>query len=152
VDIDPEDCARVLGLAALLQAARSGEVTDNHGLQVTEQDVVDWVVARLDVASWTIGAALGPHATLSEPLPTERVAADEYAPAPLRDADDGRVLRGLVLPTLRRLRVASLDRLIREVSRVQPQASRAAILAELESAGDGVRWFGRSIVCLEVKP
>jgi hypothetical protein len=52
-----------------------------------------------------------------------------------------RALGGATLPTLRRLRVASLDRLLREVSRVQPDSTRASVLADLDSAGNRVSWL-----------
>jgi hypothetical protein len=32
--------------------------------------------------------------------------------------------------------------------RVDPEATRASVLAELDAAGDNVRWLGRSIVFL----
>jgi hypothetical protein len=52
------------------------------------------------------------------------------------------------LPALQRLRVASFERLVREVLLVDPEATRASVLAELDAAGDNVRWLGRSIVFL----
>jgi hypothetical protein len=76
------------------------------------------------------------------------------AHGPREGADGSRraAATGATLAVLRRLRVASLDRLIREVTRVQPESNRAAILAELEAAGQRVLWFGRSIVCLRLSP
>jgi hypothetical protein len=56
--------------------------------------------------------------------------------------------RFTTLPTLQKLRVASFERLVREVLRVDPEATRASVLAELDAAGDHVRWIGRSIVFL----
>ena len=53
---------------------------------------------------------------------------------------------GSALTLLRRLRVASFERLVREVVRVEPSTTRANIQAELEAAGERIRWFGRSIV------
>ena len=40
----------------------------------------------------------------------------------------------------------SFERLVREVGRVEPASTRATIQAELETAGERIRWFGRSIV------
>lgn len=153
VDIDPEDCARVLALAALLQGARSGEVTDATGAPASEAAVREWVEASLSVASWPVGAELqrsgaaqDAAATGDAPLASSAsdVSAGLSAPAPSQRAG--------ALPILRRLRVASLDRLVREVVRVDPHGSRAAVLAELEAAGDRVGWFGRAIVCLRLEP
>ena len=53
---------------------------------------------------------------------------------------------GSALAILRRLRVASFERLVREVGRVEPASTRATIQAELETAGERIRWIGRSIV------
>jgi hypothetical protein len=152
IDIDPEDCARILALASFLQAARSGDVTDSRGQSVLEHEVVEWIQATLAVASWPLARALmggrsneeevedeGPERSIPESfiqelggkgrreLPTERLTA---------------------LPTLQKLRVASFERLVREVLRVDPEATRASVLAELDAAGDNVRWLGRSIVFL----
>jgi len=53
---------------------------------------------------------------------------------------------------LLQLRVASLDRLVREVARVHGQYSRSAVLAELEQAAAPVQWFGRSVVAVKEEP
>jgi hypothetical protein len=47
---------------------------------------------------------------------------------------------------LGQLRVASLERLVREVVRAKPDATRAEVLGALEGMPAHVRWFGRSIV------
>jgi hypothetical protein len=154
LDLDPEDAARLLALAALLQAARSGDVTDARGAQVSESGVAEWVAATLDVPSWPISAGLHLQQPI-EPPPAPRAPAGQpaRAPEPRSDASAARVpAPGATLAVLRRLRVASLDRLLREVARVQPESSRATLLAELAAAGDRVAWFGRSIVCLRLEP
>lgn len=150
LDLDTEDAARVLALAALLQSARSGEVTDERGAQVNESEVAEWVTGHLEVASWPICAGL------RAPGHDAEATADLSKPdsdAPASEATAARpVIAGAALATLRRLRIASLDRLIREVLRVAPESSRASVIAELESAGERVRWFGRSIVYLRGEP
>jgi hypothetical protein len=157
IDIDAEDCARILALASFLQAARSGDVADSRAQPVTEPEVVDWVVATLDVAGWPLALALaGEDSELDE----EPIDADEH------DADERNVPESFIkelggngrrelpterytaLPTLQKLRVASFERLVREVLRIDPEATRASVLAELDAAGDNVRWLGRSIVFL----
>jgi len=47
---------------------------------------------------------------------------------------------------VRALRVASLERVVRELSRNQGTVSRAAVRAELH-ANPAVRWVGETIVC-----
>ena len=183
VDVDPEDCARMLALAALLQAARSGEVTSAQGEQVEEREVCSWVSERIDVASWPIsveltaaperapaaaqGAAAGGAPVASTPsinapvvagspaagrAPLDNAPAVAGSPAggraPAASASVASARAASTLPTLRRLRVASFERLVREVLRVDPGSTRASILAELDAAGERVRWLGRSVVFL----
>ena len=162
IDIDPEDCARVLALASFLQAARSGDVLDSRGQPASEGEVMDWVEATLDVESWPLAGALdaagpgsGAESTADE-AQGRTDDSDEYeAPesfikelgsAPQRRAVLGRA--ATALPALQRLRVASFERLVREVLRADPEATRASVLAELDAAGENVRWLGRSIVFL----
>jgi hypothetical protein len=162
LDLDPEDGARLLALAALLQAARSGDVTDARGAMVSERHVAEWVGSTLDVPSWPISAGLRAPEPVeaTPPAPTPPEPSQRLAPAalptpgPRSDANAARNLPApsATLAVLRRLRVASLDRLLREVARVQPECTRATLLAELAAAGERVTWFGRSIVCLRLEP
>jgi len=153
IGIDPEDCARLLALAAFLQAARSGDVTDSRGMPVTEAEVVEWIEATLDVGAWPLASALaGPGG--SEPASEddgEEYEAPESFIKELGGAARHELAHGRLataLPTLQKLRVASFERLVREVLRLDPEATRASVLAELDAAGDNVRWLGRSIVFL----
>lgn len=157
IDVDAEDCARILSLASFLQAARSGDVTDSRGQAVTEVEVSEWAEATLDVASWPLalaitGAPAAKPEEKSEKEDDERNVPEsfiqELAPAPKRRRRPLPADRFSALPTLQKLRVASFERLVREVLRVDPEATRASVLAELDAAGDHVRWIGRSIVFL----
>lgn len=161
VDVDAEDCARVLAMAALLQAARSGEVTCARGAQVSEAEVREWVSRSLGIDQWPISAELS-HTGRDDDTGDLNGRSEALAPASVAGEVRGRAgasrpsqaaagSSGVALSTLRRLRVASLDRLVREVARVDGQSSRASILKELEAAGDRVTWFGRSIMGLKVK-
>jgi len=156
IDIGAEDCARILTLASFLQAARSGDVTDSRGQAVTEAEVIEWVEATLDVASWPLSQALcgtPPVKPQEEPAEEEERNVPEsfikeLAPDIKRRRRPLPADRFSALPTLQKLRVASFERLVREVLRVDPAATRASVLAELDAAGDHVRWIGRSIVFL----
>jgi hypothetical protein len=53
----------------------------------------------------------------------------------------------IALLTLLRLRVASVDRLLREVKRLNPKITRNDVLAELQGYPDRARFIGRSLVC-----
>lgn len=135
LDLDPEDCANLLALDELLQAARSGDVTNAQGEALSEQVVVDWVASSLKVCHWRIMSELlttPADAEEPDPEPAQVVGPSEHS-----------------LLTLRRLRIASIDRLVREVLRVEPKATRASVQAELEAAGKRVGWFGRAIVCVK---
>ncbi len=150
IDVSPEDCARLLGLAAFLQAARSGDVTDTRGLPVSELEVVEWIEATLDVGAWPISSALA-GGNVAETTDVEEYEAPESFIKELGGVARQQIAHGplaTALPTLQKLRVASFERLVREVLRVDPDATRASVLAELDAAGDNVRWLGRSIVFL----
>lgn len=51
-----------------------------------------------------------------------------------------------VQTVLLRLRVASVDRVIREVHRLHPAAGRVAVASGLHALGGNVQWFGRNLV------
>ncbi|MEY4545837.1 MAG: hypothetical protein RL685_2032 [Pseudomonadota bacterium] len=160
IDIEPEDCARVLALAALLQAARSGDVSDARGVQVTEAEVEAWAKGALEIPDWAIARALQGNTEAAAPLlqddeeDAESVPAASSPQAPTTERLPPPTLEAAALPRavgsamtiLRRLRVASFDRLVREVSRVDPTSTRASVQTELEAEGERVRWFGRSTV------
>jgi hypothetical protein len=142
IDVDPEDCARLLALDALLQAAHSGDVTDGHGRPVPEASVRAWVSRALEVERWGVIDALATGSNdgdLTDPV------ASEVVPAVKSE-------NGLVLQTLSRLRIASLDRLVREVSRLDRAATRTTVLQQLEAAGKTVEFIGRAIVCVRREP
>jgi hypothetical protein len=138
VFLERDDTARLLALASMLTAARSGDITDSLGRPVPLEGVRRWVADTLEVASWPVLMAL-----------TE-------APAELPDQPDaarvGTFSPGIALGVLRRLRVASVDRLIREVARVDRAATRASTLLELEGASDRVLWIGATVVCMRGEP
>lgn len=161
LDIDAEDCARLLALSSFLQAARDGHVTDSGGQPVDAAEVIEWIEATLDVGAWPLSSALasgaGQKAETEDTEPQSETETDAKDEAPesfikelgglaRRELAHGRL--ATALPTLQKLRVASFERLVREVLRLDPEATRASVLAELDAAGDTVRWLGRSIVFL----
>ena len=135
IALDRDDAARLLALDSLLQAARSGDVTNDRGQPVIEDAVARWVAATLDVPGWTfLVDLLGKSEDEVVELQSDPVAE----PPSVRAA----------LTLLSRLRLASLDRIVREVVRIDATATRASVVAELEAHPDRVRWFGRTIVCV----
>lgn len=135
VVLQREDVARLLALESFLSAARSGDVEDAAGRALSERDVASWIASALDVASWSIVRALGDK------------GAVEAAPAPPEPIAPDAGVRPAVEACLAQLRVASVDRLVREVARVKSGSMRSDVLQALDDAGAArVRWFGRSIV------
>jgi hypothetical protein len=140
VVFEREDAARLLALASALSAARSGDVTDLTGRPIAVETVRTWATDALDIPSWPILKAIMTS--------TEGDAEDpvEGSPSP------GATAQGSAMSVLLRMRLASLDRLVREVARIDRQATRASVLLELEHARDRVQWFGTSVVCVRGKP
>ena len=95
-----------------------------------------WVTEALDVPSWPI------LMSITAPAGSEAVEPTQAAPTP--DATQSK----LAMATLSRLRVASLDRLVREVARLDRHSTRSSVLQELEHAQDRVQWFGAALVCV----
>jgi hypothetical protein len=119
-----------------LQAGRSGDLTDERGAPISAEAVAAWVRVKLDVPKWTI---------VREVLGEGEQAVQEpeaEGPAVATAAPTSRT----ALTLLRQLRIASLDRVVREVTRLDPHATRASVMAELEASSAEVRWFGRSII------
>jgi hypothetical protein len=130
-----EDAERLLALDSLLQAARSGDLTDARGAPVSPVTVSEWVAVKLEIPRWTIVRDVLGQGEESEP--EIEAVPKQGSPEPTTKT---------VLSLVRRLRIASLDRVVREVTRLDPLATRASVVAELEASAHEVRWFGRSIV------
>jgi hypothetical protein len=137
ISFEREDASRLLALASLVAAARSGDVTDLTGRKVPLEAVRKWVSDALDVPSWPIlGFVTSPSSrAVDEPIPPADVSAPKAS--------------GVAMSVLLRLRVASLDRLVRESARLDRTANRSSVVLELERAGDGVRWVGTALVCVK---
>jgi hypothetical protein len=139
VPLEREDAARLLALASLLAAARSRDVTDTAGRAIAPDVVRTWVSGALDVPAWPILAALS-------------IGSDDRNEETSQPARGAPSMSGLAFGILRRLRIASLDRLVREVARVDPTATRTSTLLELKGAGERVRWVGSAVVFVKEQP
>lgn len=135
--LERDDAVRLLALDEMLKAARSRDITDDAGCSLEEEVVARWVVRSLAVESWPVVAALMGDQPREEFSPS--------SPAKPTPPPSGAATT-LVLPVLSRLRLASLERLIRETARVDRTITRATVLAELEALSSRVRWVGRTIV------
>jgi hypothetical protein len=131
--LERDEVTQLLALESLLAAARSRDIDDEAGRVIEERDVRDWVARTRGVAQWTaVRSLLGDSPPEIESVPEERA----------RPPSD------VTLAVLSRLRLASLDRLVREVARIDATATRGSVMSELEAASDRVKWFGRSIAAL----
>jgi hypothetical protein len=142
--IEGEDGARLIALHCFVASARSQDLAGLDGRPLDPADVEHWVQDELDWRSWpVVQVALG-----TPPEPTEPIEAPIEAPAEPPPPESTR-LRAPALLVLKRLYVASIDRVALEARALDPDASRASVTAELRRAGNHVRWFGRSLVALQ---
>ncbi|HET9960501.1 MAG TPA: hypothetical protein VFQ61_38790 [Polyangiaceae bacterium] len=169
--LEREDAVSLLALDSLLQGARSGDVTDEQGRPLSESSVAEWVSSTLGVAEWRIiREILNPGEVdeeSSQKIDSPRAAPTPSGSAAARSAttvseasradttsseraSSDPASSGTALALLRRLRIASLDRVVREVIRSDPHATRASVIAELQQNTDEVRWFGRTILGVRV--
>lgn len=156
-----EEAAFLLAIEALLQLARSRDICDSRGIPVTEQQVLDYLQREVHPERWPVVARLcaatptahGETESANSYGATTGGAALHVRSASTTSRGDGAspsagLVAERVFGVLRRLRVASVDRVIREVHRLQSGIGRTAVLSGLEALGDKVQWFGRSIVAL----
>jgi hypothetical protein len=161
VTLDRDDTARLLALESFLAAAKSRDLEDAQGRVFDHDDVNEWISRTLDLPSWPVTCAVtgvpvdgGEGDPVGEPVEAppaagKRKAAPAPASASQRVAAAAKVdTAATIRACLGQLRIASLERLVREVSRVQPSASRAEVLEVLETMPTGVRWFGRAVVAI----
>jgi len=147
VEVDREDVARLLALEAFVTAAHSCDLSADDGSPIPASDVLSWAARSLGCTAW------GPiEAVLSTGAPAPCV---DTTPAPARvvapatppvSEPRSPAAPGAGLAVLRRLRVASVERVVHEVQAGSSSPSRADVVAELRR--QPVRWFGESIVAL----
>jgi hypothetical protein len=161
VSLERDDAVRLLALESFLASAKSKDLDDGTGRILEDTVVNDWIDRTLGIAGWPVTRALSAGATAEEPWPGDD-AAPARAPEPGRARDEARGAGGTkkdrsagkvvtdtpatIRACLAHLRIASLERLVREVTRVKPEVSRTEIVSGLEALGEHVRWFGRAIV------
>jgi hypothetical protein len=89
----------------------------------------------------------------SIPPSAPRTTRDSLLPVPNSEPSNRHVSTtpstySRALRVLEHLRVASLERLVREAVQIDSWVTRAQIMEELRALGTRVRWFGRAIVAL----
>jgi hypothetical protein len=157
VSLERDDAVRLLALESFLASATSKDLDDGTGRILEDTVVNEWIDRTLGIAGWPLTRAFAG-------APADREWEGDDAPPPRgtklargrgAGAPKGRAVRKAVTDTpatirscLGHLRIASLERLVREVIRVQPETSRTEIVSALEAMPEHVRWFGRAIVAV----
>jgi hypothetical protein len=158
--LDREETVRILALGAFLKDVRSGDIPDPDGKPVSPERATTWLVKTLAPESWSVtrltrGEAVDDGDAAPPPTvtgPASKPPPKTAAPVVIVDsdvlvaADSGATHETPATRALARLRVASVQRLVRDLSAVAGGTTRAAVLAELR-ASRRVRWIGDSIVC-----
>jgi hypothetical protein len=146
--LEREDVARLLALEAFVTAARSQDLSADDGRPILPADALRWAAEAIGCAAWGPVAAILAPATVPDPVPG---AVRERERERERDPEIVQVTmhagNSPVRAALERLRVASIERLVRETKALDPSATRATVLDELRRLP--VRIFGASIVALE---
>jgi hypothetical protein len=137
IALEREDAARLLALRDLFANARSRDVVDHHGRTLEEDAVRAWARDKLKPESW---------APLESIFAPRQAQPPQERPAPKRNPRKDNA--GVAITLLASLRVASLDRIVREAIRSDPTQTRASVIASLKEAGAAVRWFGSTLVCM----
>ncbi len=151
-DLTREEVASFLALEDFLQLARSRDLCDTDGTPISEQEAAAYLRAEVQPEKWRLWEAnertddaVADGATEPDrPLPSQ-----EDATARPREPHHGVSLS--LRSALSRLRVASVERLIREVRRTSPGLSRTMVVDGLAELGPEIRWFGRNIVAWGVQ-
>jgi hypothetical protein len=139
--LERDDTSRLLALESFLAASKSRDLEDARGRPFDERDVLTWILKALGVLEWPIVLALsGVNRVSDDAAPSEAAGAVRAVAPSSRDT------AATIRACLGSLRLASLERLVREVVRVKPDATRTEIVGALELMPEHVRWFGRSIV------
>ncbi len=133
------DAVSLLALASLLKDAISRDVSGPDAAPVDPQRVIEWVQKEQVPSDWDITRTLlGPDT--GEPLVPSPVTAAASGPGNVAVQGAG------ALSLLVELRVASLERLQRDLARASPGITRATVLRELRTAGARVKWYGENLV------
>lgn len=141
--IDRESLARMIGLEKLLTSTRSQDVTNAKGEAISLDDVLDWVRKNPACLEWPVVQGVLRRKSRS-PATLEAMVRDDK---PRIQTEAAPATAGLAVAELRKLKVASIERLVRDVRARDPGVTRASVLQEL--ANGRIRRFGGNIVALE---
>jgi hypothetical protein len=161
--LDREDIARLLALSDYLRSARSLDVSAADGRPIPYDDVARWSAQALEPALWgPLERILAPPAALiaappvpmppTPPSPAPPAPPSRQPPLPSGPSKEGapagaRSTFEIVRAAIQRLRVASVDRLVREAKASDKALTRGAVIEELRRLP--VQFFGDAIVALK---
>lgn len=145
LSLERDEAVRLLALESFMAAAKSRDLESASGRPLEEVAVQKWAIDHLFAEPWpVVAAALDDGATEPEPPFAPTLAPK---PMPQKGHDTIHLETGAVIhAALSVLRIASIERLAREVARTKPSITRADMMAALDTMGDRVRWFGRALV------
>lgn len=152
ITLERDDTANFIALESFLAAAKSRDLEDASGRAFDDKEVGDWLARSLRVTDWPLVATLAGAAPDEE---AEQVFVEAAKPSPSKGETKAGASRAssdtatTIKMCLGQLRVASLERLVREVVRAKPDATRTDVVSALEAMPEHVRWFGRSIVAVQ---
>lgn len=147
--LERQEAASLLAIEEILQLARSRDICDARGVPVTEEQVLNFLRDDVHPETWPLLVALCLQPRIDPQGFEERAGRETQAVSHRPETDEGQGLSDVSLnlrSVLVRLRVASVDRVIRETQRLEPSLGRNAVVSALEGMGARVHWFGRSIV------
>lgn len=150
--LERDDTANLLALESFVAAARSRDLEGAEGRPLDATSVLAWVTKTRALATWPVVAALTQESVRGVDAPSGEPHADppprvDKSPPPAAKGQ-GLGTEGALTASLGQLRVASLERLTREVARLRAGTTRADVMTALALMKDRVRWFGSAIVAL----
>ena len=157
--VNREDLTNLLAVRTFIMQARSHDVVGTTGESVSVEQVVAWLRRTLAPEQWPIVMAIthplhteGPRTIRSrEPLASDLESSsleNGSQPRPNPNAQVAAANESRALRILEHLRVASLERLVREAALIDLWVTRKHVVDELQALGPRIRWFGRAIVAL----
>ncbi len=152
--LDRDEVVAYVALESFLAAARSRDLEDARGVPIEAAEVEAWVRSTREIALEPLfqpmiegdgpGAespSAGPVGPMRTPDPPVVTVVTAAAPPP----DD---VQETVLAVMTALRIASLERVVREVSRVKSGVTGAAVTEAADALVPRVRWFGRAVLAI----
>jgi hypothetical protein len=160
-ELTRQDTAHLLALEDFVQASLSLDICDSIGRPVSPEAVRDFISTHIRPAEWPLLKALSgttPQFTKGDGRDAIDGTTREDGGVAARNSTESSaptafdVSASPVEAIVQRLRVASVDRLIREARRINPEYGRAFVVQSLQSLGPKLKWHGRNIVALEDTP